>query len=113
MNIDELQALREEILADVTPLVVDDSPNGPDKFALLLRLIQSGRASGDVYKKAYASAKEIQDTGERLDALMSLLDEIDVDIDQQTDSEEPEPANGTPTQEAAQAMNAGPDDQQQ
>lgn len=87
MKIDELRSLREQILADVTPLVAENTAGGPDGFALLLRLIQSGNAADEIYRKAYDSAKSIEDKGERLDALMSLLDEVDVDIDQQTSTE--------------------------
>lgn len=87
MTINELQALREQILADVTPLVVESVATGADGFSLLLRLIQSGNAPDDVYKKAYEIIKTIESKSEQLNSLMSLLEEVDVDIDRQTVSE--------------------------
>jgi ribosomal protein L12E/L44/L45/RPP1/RPP2 len=61
------------------PLVLDTSVNGGDRFSLLLRLIQAGNASEEVYRRAYESAQQIEDANERLDALISLLDEVDFD----------------------------------
>ena len=80
MNQDELIALRKKILNDVMPLVVDGVDNTPDRFTLLLRIIQSGDASPTVFEKAYESAASIEEKDEKLSALMSLLDEIDFNL---------------------------------
>ncbi|MDD3035827.1 MAG: hypothetical protein PHO93_02825 [Candidatus Saccharimonadaceae bacterium] len=96
MNKEELLSLREKILQDVMPLVIDNEQNGVDRFDLLIRLIHAGNASSEIYRRAYDSAKAIEDNGERLDALMSLLDEIEFDVnqpDEKVSQPEPEPEN--------------------
>lgn len=90
MNQDELIALRAKILADLTPLVVDGVENTPDRFNLLLRIIQSGNADATVYNKAYDLARTIEDKDQKLEALMSLMDEIDFDIQSKTEQESPQ-----------------------
>jgi len=80
MNKDELLALREQLLADITPLVIENSGDGIDRFGLLLRVIQTGKAPQDVYTRAYESAKVIQEGPEKLNALLALLDEVEVDL---------------------------------
>ena len=87
-NQKELVALRNKILGDIMPLVLDSEDNGSDRFALLLRVIQAGGADGAVYARAYESAKSIEDADDRLDALLSLLDEIDFDTNQQVQAPE-------------------------
>ncbi|MFZ3009700.1 MAG: hypothetical protein WA030_01610 [Candidatus Microsaccharimonas sp.] len=79
---EELEALRQKILGDVVPLIIDGADTGSDKFSLILRLIQSGNADQAMYQKAYDSATAIEDSGERLEAMMSLLDEIEIELDQ-------------------------------
>lgn len=76
---EELKKIREQILADVVPLVID-SESGPDQFDLILRIIQAGNANGEVYKKAYQSALKIEDRNRKLEALLALMDEIDFDL---------------------------------
>lgn len=103
MKKEELVALREQILSDIVPLVLDSADDGADRFALLLRIIQAGNANGDVYKRAYASAKAIEDSNDRLSALLSLIDEIDFDtqdkaevvpvVEEVTAAEQPFPEN--------------------
>lgn len=79
MRNEELIKLRGQILNDIVPLVIDNADDGPDRFGLLLRIIQAGDAKAEVYKHAYASAKKIEDKSEQLNALLSLVDEIDFD----------------------------------
>lgn len=75
MDKDQLRSLRTQILNDITPLASEVDVT-PDSFDVLLRIIQSGGATSDIYTKAYASAKLIQDKEQRLQALVSLLDEV-------------------------------------
>lgn len=82
MNAQELKSLREAILSDIVPLVLESSGDGSDRFSLLLRIIQAGNASADIYKQAYESAKKIEGVEDRLEALLSLLDEVDFDAGQ-------------------------------
>lgn len=78
MNQEQLKALKSKILNDLTPLAVS-SDDAADRFGILLRIIQAGGASSDVYDKAYASARQIQDRDIQLSSLIALLDEVDYD----------------------------------
>lgn len=86
MDKQDLKSLRESILKDIVPLVLESSDSGADRFSLLLRIIQAGSAISDIYKQAYESAKKIENAEDRLEALLALLDEVDFDANQ---SEEP------------------------
>lgn len=88
MTNSELLSLREQVLKDVMPLVLESTNAGPDRFSLLLRIIQAGNASSEIYKRAYETANKIEDSDDRLQALLSLLDEIDIDANQQQTQEE-------------------------
>jgi len=77
MDKDQANLLRDKILEDIKPLMLNDTVEGPDKFALLMRVIQTGKATSEMFTRAYESAKLIEDQEERLDALLALLDEID------------------------------------
>lgn len=84
MSNSELLSLRTQILSDIVPLVLESTGDTADRFSLLLRIIQAGNASGDIYRRAYESAQKIEDVNDRLEALLSLLDEIDFDANQST-----------------------------
>lgn len=79
MNQTELIELRERILRDITPLVLETAEVGGERFSLLLRIIQAGSADSKVYESAYENAKAIEDKSNQLRALMDLLDEVDFD----------------------------------
>lgn len=100
MDRTDLASLRNRILNDVVPLVLNGEPSA-EQFEVILRIIQSGNATGDIYKKAYASAQKIEDRNGRLDALLALMDEIDFDL-QASESQEGTKAKedtSTPTQD--------------
>ncbi len=102
MTQDELLDLRKRILGDVMPLVVDSAGSAPDRFELLLRIIQSGEASAELYSKAYETARAIDSNEEKIDALMLLVDQIDFEI-QSSDVEDaaalyPSQQQNTPVQ---------------
>lgn len=88
-----LNKLREQILSDIVPLALDSAEPGADKFALLLRVIQAGNAGGDVYKRAYESARQIEDKSQQLDALLALVDEIDFDLSNKAPKTQPAPVS--------------------
>lgn len=79
MQREELARLREQLLNDVVPLITETADE-VDKFALLVRIIQSGNATNETYRSAYDSAKRIEEPKERLDAFLTLLDEVDLDL---------------------------------
>lgn len=82
MTNEELKTLRDKIITDITPLVVENAGDGVDRFSLLLRVIQGGNANQEIYQHAYESAHKIEDSKDRLQALLSLLDEVDIDLTQ-------------------------------
>lgn len=82
MDGDQLISLRDKIFQDIEPLLIDSAQNGVEKFDLLMRVIRGGNASSNLYTMAYECAKTIDDKSDRLDALLSLVDEIDIDINQ-------------------------------
>ena len=87
MNKNELITLKERLLADITPLVINGADDGADRFSVLLRIIQSGQATSEVYSRAYESANTIEEGSEKLNALLALLDEIEVDLSRSEDEE--------------------------
>ena len=94
MNQDQIQSLRTQILGDITPLV-SQATVPADSFDVLLRVIQAGGAGGDVYAKAYESTKLIQDKDQRLQALVSLLDEVNFEANQSNLTQNSAPAAST------------------
>ena len=87
MNKDELLKLRQQVLNDILPLASEGIDSGVDQFSILLRVLQAGGTNVDVYKKAYEAASLIEEKIDRLDSLVSLLDEINYGI-QETSPEE-------------------------
>lgn len=57
-----------------------NSGDATDRFGILLRIIQSGGATNDIYQQAYEAARQIQDKDEQLNSLLALLDEVDFDV---------------------------------
>jgi hypothetical protein len=90
MNKDQLVALREKLLAEITPLVIENAGDGVDRFSLLLRVIQGGHATNDIYAKAFESANAIDGNPDKLEALLALLDEVEVDLNRDADDVEAE-----------------------
>ena len=80
MDKNELTSLRNEIVSVITPLSINEIENPYDQFQMMIRLIQSGNVSKDIYRKAFECANSIEDSQDKLEALMTLLDEIDIDI---------------------------------
>ena len=105
MNGEKLISLREQIFQDIEPLLVENAQSGIDKFELLMRVIRVGNASDDLYRSAYECAKTIEDPSDRLDALLSIIDEIDIDLSQAEDVK-PEPTEDQ-HDEAGQNDNQG------
>lgn len=107
MNQEQLESLKNQILSDVTPLVLADTDN-TSRFDLLLRIIKSGGGTGDIYNRAYESAKQIQDRDEQLDSLLALLDEVEFDITSaanvQSEDSTLQPVNGGQEQNPEQPL---------
>ncbi len=104
MDSEKLVLLREQIFQDIEPLLVESTQNGIEKFELIMRIIKVGSASNELYLKAYECAKTIEDPSDKLDALLSIIDEIDIDINQ--------PENIKPVQIEEHRDDAGQNDNQ-
>ena len=79
MDKEQLKSLRGQILNDIKPLAMN-SNDATDRFGILLRIIQAGGATNDVYNQAYEAARQIEDKDEQLNSLLALLDEVDFDV---------------------------------
>jgi hypothetical protein len=101
MDQNQLVALKKRIVNDIVPLALN-SENSSDRFELLLRVIQAGGANGEMYSKAYESAKQIQDKDQQLNSLLALLDELDLDTQLATS----EDANLSPSDTSSSEFSA-------
>lgn len=88
-EIQELTKLREDLLGGIVPLVDSGSLEPGERFDLYTRLAQS-RGRFEYYQKAYHAAQEMIDSGDKLRSYLSLLGDVDYEI--QTKSEQPESA---------------------
>ena len=86
MNTEELKQLRSQIMNDILPLVIE-SEGDSNRFEILISIIQTGGASLEIYKKAYESAKKIEDVDQRLEASIALVNEIDFQVESTQDTE--------------------------
>ncbi len=95
MNKEQLESLRGQILNDIKPLAMN-SNDAVDRFGILLRIIQAGGATNDVYMQAYEAARQIEDKDEQLNSLLALLDEVDFDVSAaQPDATQQQPVTDT------------------
>jgi len=92
---EELKRLRDQMMADVVPLVMQ-SEDIDSRFAILLRIVQTGNADANVYQQAYETAKKIKDQSERLDAIMALVDEIDFEVGVSANDQESQTSSDLP-----------------
>jgi hypothetical protein len=84
MNENQANELRDKILNDIKPLVVNEIEDTTDRFNAIVKIIRFGNADYNLYRKAYEAASKIDDDAEKKDSLMILLDLID---DQSSDKE--------------------------
>ncbi len=80
MNKEELQKLREKTIESALPgILAGDAGDKQANFEMVIRMIQAGAArSNSVFNKAFELANGIEDENARMDALLRLLDEIDI-----------------------------------
>lgn len=78
-DINKLTALRQSILDSIVPLMDSDSLQPMDRFRLLSRLAQA-QGRPELYEKAFAAASKL-DGDQKLESYMSLLDDVDYEID--------------------------------
>lgn len=78
-DIDKLTALRQTILDSIVPLMDSGSLQPLDRFRLLSRLAQA-QGRPEFYEKAFEAASRLEGD-DRLQSYMSLLDDVDYEID--------------------------------
>ena len=78
-DMNKLTTLRQSILDSIVPLMDSDSLQPLDRFRLLSRLAQA-QGKPELYEKAFAAAGHLEGD-QRLESFMSLLDDVDYEID--------------------------------
>jgi len=85
-EIQELAKLREELMNGIVPLIDSGELEPGERFDLYSRLAQS-RGDLEYYKKAYQAAQDMSDGGDKLQAYLALMSDVDFEI--QSKSDEP------------------------
>lgn len=101
-DIEKLTALRQAIIDNIVPLLDSESLEPLERFKLLSRLAQAqGKAT--LYEKAFNVASSLGEE-ERLQSYMTLLDDVDYEIDNAASGEvataAPQPTQPQPVQPA-------------
>lgn len=78
-DIDKLTTLRQTILDNLVPLMDSNSLEPMDRFRLLSRLAQA-QGKPEFYEKAFEAASRLEGD-DKLQSYMSLLDDVDYEID--------------------------------
>lgn len=78
-EIDKLTSLRRSIIESIVPLLDSDTLQPLERFNLLSRLAQA-QGKVELYEKAFNVAQSL-DVNDRLQPFMSLLDDVDYEID--------------------------------
>lgn len=81
---DALVRLREELLGGIVPLVDSGNLEPAERFDFYSRLAQS-KGSLEYYQKAYEAAQQMNESGDKLQAYMSLLGDIDFELQSELD----------------------------
>lgn len=87
-NINGFITLREQILEQAIPLLETADISPEDKFRLSIQVAQA-KGSVDLYHKAFQAAQGVAEGGERLQAYLELLDDIDFVISDRVDTAAP------------------------
>ncbi|MGB3945703.1 MAG: hypothetical protein WBK76_02585 [Candidatus Saccharimonadales bacterium] len=83
-QIQELTKLREELMSGLVPLIDSGDLEPGERFDLYSRLAQS-RGDLEYYKKAYQAAQDMSDSGDKLQAYLALMGDVDFEIQSKTD----------------------------
>ena len=98
-DITKLTTLRQSILDSIVPLMDSDSLQPMDRFRLLSRLAQA-QGKPELYEKAFAAAGRLEGD-QKLESYMSLLDDVDYEIDSAV-GVAPTTTNSAPTPDLAE-----------
>lgn len=105
-DINKLTSLRQSILDSIVPLMDSDSLQPMDRFRLLSRLAQA-QGKPELYEKAFAAANKLEGD-QKLESYMSLLDDVDYEIDSAVSAA---PTASTPATPVEQPTAAAPLDE--
>ena len=89
-DLSQFTSLRQSIIQSITPLMDDASMDPSERFSILSRLAQT-QGSLEYYQKAFDVAQQL-DQEEKLRSLLSLLNDVDFEIDER--QERPSESNG-------------------
>lgn len=73
MDNDYLDSLKDNIIKELDPIMVDDSLSPEERFGYYLTIASSTQRQ-DALEKAFTAAKLIEDSSQKAEALMNLLD---------------------------------------
>lgn len=79
-EIQQLESLKEEVLNAALPLITDGNLAPAQKFNMLMSVARSN-GSVDAIRNAYNSACQIEENDIKVDALMSVVNEIEAIIE--------------------------------
>lgn len=88
MNTQELLQFRETIVGQTRALVLQGNGDPAVKLEILMGLIASGDTSRDVVQGAYDTAQLLSDDSKKLNAMLDLVDAIDVELARSESREE-------------------------
>lgn len=85
MNVDQdvLIELRDQVISSAMPLVEDQSLPAEKRFSMLMTIIEAD-PSIDLLRKAFSVAQSIESPVVRADALLDVVDEIDLLLEAST-----------------------------
>lgn len=82
MDKGKLIELREKIVSESLPSVMEQLGDKESRFNMILKVIQAGTANNpELLNEAFGLANSIEDKDVKVDALMRLLDEVNFQID--------------------------------
>lgn len=91
MNREKLLEYRGRVMEAILPGLLGDFPDKKGQLETLMRLLEVGAIRNkDVYEKALSLANELEDGGDKQDALLRILNEVDTEL---SSEEEPEVTN--------------------
>ncbi len=74
---EEILKLRDQVAQDAQQLVLSGNGDEAKQLVTVFDLVQTGKASPELLRRAYELVQLLPDGDDKLDYLMSLLDELD------------------------------------
>ncbi len=80
MQKDQLLELRSTIVATVQRIALEGGGSVTDRVQVLMGIVRSGDATQEIFAKIYELANSIEDEDEKLDIMLTLLYEVDIQL---------------------------------